>query len=206
MNWSSRYDAVAEAIAALLGPEAEVVLHDLAADCIVCIVNPVSQRRAGDPSLLDLQTGDLAPGRTVLGPYEKAGPSGDRIRSVSAILPGEDGRPAGLLCINLGLGRIDAAARLLAGLFPPPAPRPEPLFRRDWREAVNLILAERLAAAGLAADQLDRAARVDLVAAIDAEGLLEMRHAAAYVAAQLGISRATLYADRAAARPPRPAA
>ncbi|KGM32190.1 helix-turn-helix domain-containing protein, partial [Inquilinus limosus] len=67
-------------------------------------------------------------------------------------------------------------------------------------EAINLILRDRLGAAGLSADRLDRAGRIALVAAIDAEGLLEMRHAAAYVAAQLGISRATLYADRAAAR------
>ena len=200
MNWQSRYDAVAEAIAGLLGPEAEVVVHDLATDTILRIVNPLSRRQAGDPSLLDLEPGDLAPGRSVLGPYEKAGPAGDRIRSVSAVLPGDDGRPAGLLCVNLGLGRVDAAARLLAGLFPPPAPRPEPLFRRDWREAINLILRDRLGAAGLSADRLDRAGRIALVAAIDAEGLLEMRHAAAYVAAQLGISRATLYADRAAAR------
>jgi predicted transcriptional regulator YheO len=200
MNWHVRYETVVEAIAALLGPEAEVVVHDLATDRIAQIVNPLSRRRVGDPSLLDLEAGDLAPGRAVLGPYEKAGPSGDRIRSVSAVLPGEDGRPAGLLCVNLGLGRFDAAARLLAGLFPPVAPRPEALFRRDWREAVNLILRDRLAAAGLSADRLDRAGRVALVAAIDAEGLLEMRHAAAYVASQLGISRATLYADRAAAR------
>jgi predicted transcriptional regulator YheO len=200
MNWHMRYATVAEAIGALLGPEAEVVVHDLATDRIAQIVNPLSRRRVGDPSLLDLEAGDLAPGKAVLGPYEKAGPSGDRIRSVSAVLPGEDGCPAGLLCVNLGLGRFDAAARLLAGLFPPVAPRPEALFRRDWREAVNLILRDRLAAAGLSADRLDRAGRVALVAAIDAEGLLEMRHAAAYVANQLGISRATLYADRAAAR------
>ena len=200
MNWLARYQAIAEAVAALLGPEAGVVIHDLATDRILHIVNPVSRRAAGDPSLLDLEVEDLAPGRSVLGPYEKAGPAGDRIRSVSAVLPGEDGQPAGLLCINLGLGRVDAAARLLAGLFPPVAPRPEALFRRDWREAVNLILRDRLAAAGLSADRLDRAGRVALIAAIDAEGLLEMRHAASYVAAQLGISRATLYADRAAAR------
>ncbi|WP_193366537.1 PAS domain-containing protein, partial [Inquilinus limosus] len=52
MNWQSRYDAVAEAVAALLGPEAEVVLHELATDTILRIVNPLSRRRPGDPSLL----------------------------------------------------------------------------------------------------------------------------------------------------------
>ncbi|MFE9846264.1 PAS domain-containing protein, partial [Streptomyces goshikiensis] len=43
---------VCRAVASLLGPYAEVVLHDPDTDRVLEIWNPMTTRRAGDPSLL----------------------------------------------------------------------------------------------------------------------------------------------------------
>ncbi|MFB7268028.1 PAS domain-containing protein, partial [Streptomyces nojiriensis] len=42
---------VCQAVALLLGPYAEVVLHDPETDRVLQIWNPMTTRRAGDPSL-----------------------------------------------------------------------------------------------------------------------------------------------------------
>jgi predicted transcriptional regulator YheO len=69
----SRFNPVADAIAKLLHPFAEVVIHDLKKDTIVYIANPYSGRKVGDPSLLDLDPGELNSINKVIGPYETTG-------------------------------------------------------------------------------------------------------------------------------------
>ena len=49
---ADRLAPVCEAIARLLSPHAEVVLHDPATDSVLAIWNPLSKRTVGDPSLL----------------------------------------------------------------------------------------------------------------------------------------------------------
>src|SRR5262245_39878289 len=90
---------VCQAVALLLGPYAEVVLHDPGTDRILAIWNPMSSRSPGDPSLLgELDALDPS-ARDVFGPYEKLLGDGRRLSSVSAILRDGDGRPAAMLCI-----------------------------------------------------------------------------------------------------------
>ena len=48
--WLPRYAPVAEAIARLFHPYAEVAVHDLASDRIVALWNPFSGRKPGDPA------------------------------------------------------------------------------------------------------------------------------------------------------------
>ena len=76
---------VAQAIAALLHPHAEVVIHDLKTDRVVEIWNAFSHRKAGDESLLGDDI-EVQLDRDVFGPYEKAGPDGARLKSITAAL------------------------------------------------------------------------------------------------------------------------
>ena len=197
--------AIGQAISVLLGPDAEVVLHDLETGRIAGIWNPFSRRRVGDPSLLDpaeIHAGDDG----VIGPYPKTGVAGERIRSVSVILsnPGsgskDAGAPVGVLCINLDVSRLDQAARLLAAFAAPLQDQPPALFDSDWREQMQTAFHAWLRVRGLAAASLSRQERIAVVAALYSKHLFQTRNATSHAAQMLGISRTSLYNDLRAAR------
>lgn len=193
------HGSAAAAIGALLYPHAEVVLHDLATRTIAGIWNAFSGRRAGMGSLVEddfVRDG----GTTLLGPYEKIGTDGRRLKSVTAVLPDGEGRAIGLLCINMDVSRIDEAVRLLSAFAGTPQPQPASLFASDWREAMNTALHDWLRERGLSLSALTRADRVDLVAALEARGLFKTRNAAEHLAGLTGTSRTSIYNYLAAAR------
>src|SRR5260370_23227978 len=184
---------VADAIASLFGRDVEVVLHDLKTGKIAYIAHATSKRKPGHPSFLDLNDDDRR--KDVLGPYEKAEADGGLIRSVSVYLENDEGQPIGLLCINLNLAKIEAAAKLLGNLFHSSKviKRPESLFRRDWREQANLVVRSFVNRKNKSLTDLSRDERVALLAEIENAGLLEARHAAPCISRQLGVLRATFY-------------
>jgi len=183
---------VGAAISALLHPHAEVVIHDVRHDRIVAIWNAFSKRRVSDPSLLG-DDEELTTDRDVYGPYEKANWNGERLKSVTAALRNDAGERIGILCINLDVARFDAAIALLQSLVTAPGPRPEPLFRHDFREAINMTVAEFLTSRNISMLAMSKTDRVELVAFLAGKGLFETRGAAVHAAAALGVSRATIY-------------
>lgn len=193
------YFPVAEAVAALLHPHAEVVIHDIATDRVVRIWNAFSKRLPGDPSYLGHDP-DLLAAADTYGPYEKAHDDGSRLKSVSAVLKSPAGERLGFLCINLDLSKLDAAVALLSAFGMPAAQPPEPLFRHDWRERINLEIRAFLQDHGTSLRALDRGDRMALLARLEAKGLFETRNAVPFVAETLGISRASVYGLLAAAR------
>jgi D-arginine utilization repressor len=203
MPWNpTPFIAIADALALLLQPQAEVVLHDLAEDRILHIAGNFSKRRAGDPSLSDVD--ELVPFPTgVIGPYAKSNVDGRALKSISVVIRDEAEAPVGLLCVNLDISAIAAARAVLDGLMltaTPTQPQAADLFATDWRERVNAEIAAYLtqrkaSLAGLTAEDL-----TGLVAALDRAGLFAIRKAADHIAAALGVSRATLYKRLAEAR------
>ncbi len=195
----------AQAIAALLHPHAEVVIHDLKTDRVVDIWNAFSHRQAGDESLLGDDI-ELHLDRDVFGPYDKAAPDGARLKSITAALRDAKGKRIGLMCINLDVSQFDQAVKLLAAFTSVAEKRPEAMFRQDWREQINLMIRDFLERRRKALKALDREERIALVAELDAAGLFEARNAAPHVASAMAISRATVYAllngARAGRKPP----
>ncbi|HET6622092.1 MAG TPA: PAS domain-containing protein [Dongiaceae bacterium] len=190
---------VAQAIAALLQPHAEVVIHDLRNDRIVDIWNAFSQRKAGDESLLGDDI-ELHLDRDVYGPYDKANVDGARLKSITAALRDAKGKRIGLMCVNLDVALFDQAIKLLSAFAAPSEPRPEAMFRQDWREHINLVIRAFLESKRKALKALDREERIALIAEIDAAGLFAARNAAPHVASAMNVSRATVYALLNAAR------
>ncbi len=189
-------DAVAPAcaaVAALLHPHAEVVLHDLERDRIVALWNPFSGRAVGEASLLDELPAAWADA-PVQGPYEKVLPDGRRLSAVSAVVHDAAGTPRGLLCVNLDRSPLEGAAAALAAFAAPVAARPPELFRRDWRERIALLVDDACRERGVPRERLGREDRLAIVRALDAADLFATRRAAEHAAAALGISRATVYA------------
>ena len=190
---ASRLAPVCEAIARLLSPHAEVVLHDPATDSVISIWNPLSRRTVGDPSLLG-ELEELTPvGADVYGPYPKSLPDGRRLSSVSAVIRDEEGRPEAVLCVNVDRSAFDAAARILAAFAAPVTVQPESLFARDWTEQLNEAVATFVRDRGVTLDGLSKQDRLDLVAQLDSTGVFDQRRAVPTVARAMGISRSAVY-------------
>lgn len=184
---------VCDAIARLLSPHAEVVLHDPVTDRVAAIWNPLSGRQAGDPSLLGEldELSEVSPG--VYGPYPKTLPDGRSLSSVSATVRGADGRSGALLCINVDRTAFDMAAQLLAGFAAPTTGQPQALFERDWAETLNEIVGGYVRERGTPVERLSRVDRVHLLGELEVAGVFHHRRSVPAVARAMGISRSAAY-------------
>jgi predicted transcriptional regulator YheO len=191
----SRFRPIADAIARLFHPYAEVVLHDIIDDTIEYIANPFSGRATGDTSYMELDPKDPSLQKDVLGPYEKAGNNGQPIRSITAVLRSEDGDPMGILCINLNFSVLESALETLDKFVRSPDIEaiPEVLFRKDWRDLINLEIRSFLLETGKSLDSLDINGRISLLKRLEEKGLFYARKSVEQVAHTLKISRATVY-------------
>lgn len=189
-------------MALLLGPYAEVVLHDPVTDRILAIWNPMSSRGPGDPSMLG-ELDSLDPSaRDVFGPYEKLLADGRHLSSVSAVLRDPDERPSAVLCVNLDRTPLEQAAAVLSAFGAPSVARPEPLFEKDWNEHVHHIVGTYVRECGRPVERLTRVDRLAVLARLDEANVFAVRRAAPVVAGILRISRSTLYGQLAELRAP----
>ena len=191
----SQFKPIANAIARLFHPFAEVVLHNITTDTIEHIVNPFSGRTVGDSSLLGLDHKDPGLQKDVLGPYEKADNKGRPIRSITAVLRSEEGDPIGIMCINLDFSVLESALETLEKFFRSSDTDaiPEALFRKDWRDLIKLEIRSYLVETDKTLDLLDINGRMALLKRLDDKGLFYARNSVEQVAGALGISRATVY-------------
>ncbi|MDP3815453.1 transcriptional regulator [Pseudomonas sp.] len=188
------YRAIADAIATLFFPHAEVVLHDLRTQKVDYIANNISKRAIGDDAALeDMLSGEID--ERTIGPYEKLNWDGQKIRSMSSVLRDAGGTPIAVLCINLNISLFETAKQAL-DLFLSASkliPQPDALFRDDWQERINSFLHSWLRQRQLGLNLLTREHKRELVEALHAEGAFKGKSAANYVANVLNMGRATVY-------------
>ncbi|MEK7913321.1 PAS domain-containing protein [Burkholderia contaminans] len=188
-----RYRNIADGIAALFFPYAEVVIHDLTSQSVAYIANNLSKREVGDDSALEEIEGTAI--ENVIGPYEKINWDGRRMRCVSVLVPGESVSPVGVMCVNFNVAAFDDVKQVLdlfitgAGLVRPP----EELFKDDWQERINAFLHGWLRERQLALNSLSRERKRELVEALYEEGAFNGKSAANYIANVLDMGRATVY-------------
>jgi predicted transcriptional regulator YheO len=192
LPWLAAIESACAAVAALLYPHAEVVVHELGADRIVALWNPSSGRTIGDPSLLSDLPAHWSK-QPLQGPYPKVELDGRAMSAVSAVVPDASGTPRGLLCVNLDRTPFAAAAQILGALFAPTTAPPPELFERDWRDQIASVVAGYCAELAVARERLTRAQRVELLRRLEQAGLFATRGAADHTATALGVSRATVY-------------
>ena len=190
----SSYVPICNAIAALFHPHVEVVLHDLATRKIFYIANSFSKRRAGDSSLNEPEAA-FAGMDEVIGPYSKTKWDGRKLKSITAVIGGRARKPAGLLCINHDIDVLTAAVDQLRHMIELPlgSVPTKPLLSQDWREHVNSVMGEFLAARKSSLADLKSSDLDELMGELAARGIFDIRRAAPYVAEVLQLSRATIY-------------
>lgn len=193
MNSVTRLAPVCEAMARLLSPHAEVVLHDPETDTVAAIWNPLSGRSVGDPSLLGELDGLRPAGRDVYGPYPKSLADGRRLSSVSAVVRDDEGRADVVLCVNVDRTAFDAAARLLAGFAAPVSEQPQALFERDWTETLNEVVGGFVRDHGTPVERLTKEQRLALLTTLDSAGVFAQRRSVPVVAQAMRLSRSAVY-------------
>jgi len=151
----------------------------------------------GDPSNLKADAQDFNLNENVIGPYEKTGAKGQRIRSITAVLRDDKGNPIGIICINLDFSMLESAVSVLDRFLCPPNvdPRPEILFRNEWRELILLEIRSYLKKQEQTLENMDVKERKALLERLDEKGLFYARKSVEQVAIHLGMSRATIYKD-----------
>lgn len=188
-----QFAPVAQAVALLLGPYAEVVLHDAVRDQILGVWNPMSDRAVGDPSLLG-ELADLSPSASdVFGPYEKLLADGRRLSSVSALVRSADGALSAVLCINFDRTPLDQAVTVLSALAAPTFPRPKPLFEHDWTDRIHQTVGAYVRANGRSVDRFTRQDRLRILQYLDESGVMAVRRILPVVANALKVSRSSVY-------------
>lgn len=193
---------VCQAVALLLGPYAEVVLHDPDTDRVLEIWNPMTSRGPGDPSLLgELDELDSS-AQDVYGPYEKLLADGRRLSSVSAVLRDAQDRPSVVLCINLDRSPLEQAAAVLSAFGAPAVQRPEPLFEQDWSERIQHVIGAYVRETGRPVERLTRHDRLAILGRLEEARVFAVRRAAPVVAGALRVSRSTVYGLLAELRAP----
>jgi predicted transcriptional regulator YheO len=198
------YVAVARGLAAMLGPDCEVVLHDLGAmpHSIVAIENGhVTGRRAGDAPtdqmLRSLRNADDTPDVRL---YTTSA-DGRILRSLAVTLRDDDGRPIGVLGVNLDISDIVRAERALSALTGggaetvagDGAPDAEELFGGDIRDVLAGMIAGILADMRKTPATMTRDEKMEVVARLEERGAFLVKRSAEQVAEALDLSRFTVF-------------
>ena len=194
MQKLENYKVIADCIATLLFPHAEVILHDVKSQSVVHIANNFSKRKLGDDSALEELPGDFDQ-VSRLGPYEKLNWNGQKIRSITSVLRDDQGNAEVLLCININFSVLDQARDALNAFFQVSRliPQPDALFRDDWQERINTFMHAWLSEQQLSLNTLNMKQKRMLIEALYAEGAFDGRTTTDYVANVLNMGRATVY-------------
>lgn len=209
------YSKLTEYLGLVLGPDYEIVLHDLtdANRSIIAIVNGhISGREVGAPltnmalSILRDRSYERADWR--VHDYGVA-ENGKHLRSNTFFIK-EDGRLIGMLCINFDDSRYRAAAEQILSLCHPdgfalpdfisgaaagafPGLSTPERFSNSSEAVVTDAVRRELEQLGVSADRLTPEERMHIIATLEAGGIFLIKGAVRDAAAALGCSQASVY-------------
>jgi predicted transcriptional regulator YheO len=192
-NLLKKLNIFGEGIAKLLSPFAEVVIHDIKKDQILAIHNPLSKRRVGDASHIDLS--EIETEDDYFGPYTKTNWDGRELKSITFIERNEKGKPILLQCINIDVSQFHTAQKsisLFLGLSNI-APRLESIFKENIYEHMNTFITAWMKSRGLTLAALTKSEKQKLIKDLEKNGAFEKKNAAEYIGRVLNISRASVY-------------
>ena len=189
-------------LAEMLGPDCEVVLHDLGRlpHTIVAIENGhVTGRRVGDvPTdlmLSSLRNIDGLPDTRVY----MTSRDGKTLRSLAVTLRDDEKRPLAILGVNLDVSRLAQAQRAMsvftgvAAPAGPTGPSNEEIFAGDIREVVAGMIAKIVAEMGKTPAAMTREEKMRVVKRLEERGAFLVKRSAEQVAEALDLSRYTIF-------------
>jgi predicted transcriptional regulator YheO len=190
---------IAHGLGETFAPFCEVVLHDLTdpGNAIIAIHNNLSGRKVGQPAtelgLARIADPDYAP---VIANYANAFADGRQAKSTSIGIKDADGTYVAALCLNVDLTLfhgLQSAIGQFVSVDAGSAPREQlnPAGAETIRARIDHFAARRATTPrALNADD-----RRMLLRELKEAGCMQVRRSSDIIAAHLGVSRATVYAD-----------
>lgn len=196
------FQPVVKALAATLGPDCEVVLHDLShpKTSVIMVENSITGRKVGD-GIRDLIISVLRSerfGKDALVNYATHLKDGRNFRCTTALIRDAEGAIIGALCLNFDLSKIQAATKLLEGLsstfeLSESAEVEVETPQSDVLSILESLIANTVSEIGVPAEAMQRDDRVRLIDFLDEKGAFLIKGSVEIVAASLGVSRFTIY-------------
>ena len=193
---------VVRGLAELFGPDCEVVLHDVARlpHSIVAIENgAVTGRTMGDaPTDRMLRSLRNADATNDVRMYVTSH-DGKLLKSLAVTLRDEDGRPLGLLGLNVDISALVQAQRALANLTAvgrlggETVPEAAEIFAGDIRDVVAGMVTTILGEMGKTPAVMAREEKMEVVKRLEERGAFLVKRSAEQVAEALDLSRYTIF-------------
>lgn len=221
-NILQHYTVIVEFLGKALGPDYEIVLHDLSSKdfAIVAIANQhISGRKAGGPltdAALRMLYSKAYESDDFLCNYKGIAQNGHVLRSSTMFIRDENRNPIGLLCINFDDQRYkELQEKLLSVVHPesflgqypedvqPTLPkaaasqeRPTPMtenFSMDIPSLMEKIFDDATVSLTTPIDRLNQFERRDIVQQLNEQGIFQLKGAVSFVARKFSCSNATIY-------------
>jgi predicted transcriptional regulator YheO len=190
---------VGDAVVATVGPNCEVVVHDLRTPdhAVVAISGNLTRRAVGspipDPELLPENVNRF---ETDLLLYSTETSFGKKLLSSTVWVRDMTGSIVGALCINMDFSDIQAARDLLDRALQPQSTSNGSTistFATSPEEFVTVALNQILGDMRMEKHQLEKEDKLALISRLQDAGIFGLRRASELVASELGISRASVY-------------
>jgi predicted transcriptional regulator YheO len=175
-------------VATSIGPNCEVVLHDLRTPnaSVIEIAGNLSDRNVGAP-VNEISRWLLAQGKEVEEKTNKLirTARGRTLKSSAMLLRGPDGRAFGVFCVNIDVTELISVSRIMTGMAGSGEVVPQPPKLDDIAYVVQTVIARLNISA--------RDDRLRIFRALEKHGVFTLRRAVPRLAEHFGLSRATIY-------------
>lgn len=217
-----QYTVIVDFLGKTLGPDYEVVLHDLNPDHneIVAIANGhISGRNVGGPltdAVLKMLTGKSYLTKNFISNYKGVTENGHILRSSTMFIKDESGTPVGLLCINFDDSRFtEIHKKLLSVVHPqefwetssmiykPVSDPSKPVsaeldsitenFSMDIPSLMQKIFDDATVSLTTPIDRLNQNEKKEIIQKLQERGMFQLKGAISYVARRFCCSSATVY-------------
>lgn len=198
--------AVVNGLGRIIGPDVEVVLHDLRqpATSVIAIANGhISKRTIGSPVFSGpfgdeglralIEAGEEGDAVTAVSDYKTTLPDGRELDSLSLMFRGPDGKAVAGLCVNADRGRMRALRDLLSGFLDSPVLEATEPPAESVEEVASRIIEESIASVSANPARPSREERMRAVQVMQDRGLFLIRQSADLAAERLGVTRYTIY-------------
>ncbi|BFH63195.1 helix-turn-helix transcriptional regulator [Paenibacillus azoreducens] len=207
-----KFFPIASFIAAIIGPKCEVVVHDISDPerSIIFIENGhISGRQVGDAStdlVLKLLKAEAYHEEQFIANYKASGKLGQSFRSSTYFIKNDSGKLVGLMCLNIDITHMEAAAEwiqhiLQGGSLVPPTSIDSPQEDKQSKEylqgnaddLLQHVITTVLSKTSIPPDRLSSKEKIEIVKELNEQGVFLLKGGVSQVAAALSISEPTVY-------------
>jgi predicted transcriptional regulator YheO len=199
-----KYLPMVDFLAAVLGADAEVVLHDTQDidHSIVALRNNISGRSIGAPAtnmVLKIMKDERYQELPFLSNYQGIAADGRALRSSSYFIRDDGKRLIGILCVNIDMGKFEQFRDFLDGFLkmtPPQEHEAVPTVERFNKSVEDLafeVIENIVQEAGVEPRRMSSDEKVAIVKKLNDNGVFLLKGTVSRVAAKLNISEASVY-------------